>query len=185
MAAIAKALDALACLPDGLYLTVNCSPSTACGPALPLLLEGHRLDRLVLEITEQERFDDVEALKAALQPLRALGLRLAVDDTGAGYAGLQQILLLRPDIIKLDRFVVRAINRGPSRRALAAALAVFAAEVGCQIVAEGVEVAEGPEALRALGLETVQGYLLGRPASLADALASTRADADRHRPPMA
>lgn len=92
---------------------------------------------------------------------------------------------MRPDIIKLDRFFVRAINRDPSRRALAAARAVFAAEVGCQIVADGVELAEDLETLRALGLETVQGHRLGRPATLADALASTRADADRHRLPMA
>lgn len=170
LAAIERALEALAALPHDLYLTINASPSTACGAALPALLARHDLRRLVLEITEQERFADMDTLAGSLKGLRARGLRLAVDDAGAGYAGLQQIIRLRPDIIKLDRFFVSGIDRDPTRRALAAALAEFAGQVGCQIVAEGVEVEAELAALGALGFRTIQGYLLGKPQSLADAL---------------
>jgi EAL domain-containing protein (putative c-di-GMP-specific phosphodiesterase class I) len=171
LAAIAQALAVLGQLPDDIYLTVNASPSTACDPRLLALLATTDLSRLVLEITEQQRFEDMALLEAALSPFRASGMRLAVDDAGSGYAGLQQILGLRPDIIKLDRFFVREIDRDPVRRALAAALAEFSAQVGCQIVAEGVEEDAELQVLRTLGFQTIQGYLLGRPGTLAAAQA--------------
>ena len=172
LAAIARALQALAILPPDIYLTINASPSTACSAALSALLARHDLRRLVLEITEQERFADMDLLATALQDLRANGMRLAVDDAGAGYAGLQQIVRLRPDIIKLDRFFVSGIDRDPTRRALAAALAEFAEQVGCQIVAEGVEMESELAALGKLGFRTIQGYLLGKPQPLDAVLAS-------------
>ncbi len=171
LAAIARALDALEALPAGIYLSVNASPSTACDPRLHALLAKGDLGRLVLEITEQQRFEAFGRLEAALAGLRAQGMRLAVDDAGSGYAGLQQILRLKPDIIKLDRFFVREIDRDPVRRALAAALAEFAARIHCQIVAEGVEEEAELEALRELGFETIQGYLLGRPGPVSAARA--------------
>jgi EAL domain-containing protein (putative c-di-GMP-specific phosphodiesterase class I) len=171
LVAIARALDVLDQLPAGIYLTVNASPATACDPRLHALLVRTDLGRLVLEITEQQRFEAFGRLEAALGPLRARGMRLAVDDAGSGYAGLQQILRLKPDIIKLDRFFVREIDRDPVRRALAAALAEFAARIRCQIVAEGVEEEAELDALRELGFQTIQGYLLGRPGSLAAARA--------------
>ncbi len=171
LAVIDRALAALASLPKDHYLTINASPSTACGAQLASLLARHDLGRLVLEVTEQERFQDFGLLADALAGLRAGGLRLAVDDAGAGYAGLQQIIRLKPDIIKLDRFFVTGIDRDPARRALAAALAEFASQVGCQIVAEGVEVDTELAALDTLGFRTIQGYLLGKPQPLAGALA--------------
>lgn len=177
LAAIAQALAVLGQLPDDIYLTVNASPSTACDPRLLALLGTTDLSRLVLEITEQQRFEDMALLEAALSPFRASGMRLAVDDAGSGYAGLQQILGLRPDIIKLDRFFVREIDRDPVRRALAAALAEFSAQVGCQIVAEGVEEDAELQVLRTLGFQTIQGYLLGRPGTLAAAQALASGEA--------
>jgi EAL domain-containing protein (putative c-di-GMP-specific phosphodiesterase class I) len=169
--AVEQALTALTVLPDDIYLTVNVSPHTAPGAALHAVLRRHQLSRIVLEITEHEGVDDIVALKEALSDLRAGGMRLAVDDAGAGYSGLQQILQLRPDVIKLDRFFVSGIAGDPSRRALAAALAEFSNQVGSTIIAEGVEVREELETLRALGFRHVQGYLLGKPQLLADALA--------------
>lgn len=171
--AIERALEALAHLPADIYLTVNASPSTACHPALQALLGRHALSRIVLEITEHEGVEDVTLLQAALAGLRAAGLRLAIDDAGAGYSGLQQILHLRPDIIKLDRFFVRDIEKDPTRRALAAALANFAGDVGSVLVAEGVEAEAELTALQALGFNTIQGYFLGRPAPLASAITLT------------
>lgn len=169
LAAVARALAALPMLPSGAYLTLNVSPATACSVALTSLLAGQALDRLVLEITEQQEMVDGEALMAALAPLRAAGLRLAVDDAGIGYSGLQKILEVRPDIIKLDRFFVTGIEADPSRRALAAALSEFAGGVGAELVAEGVETDAQLETVQSLGFAKVQGWLLGRPMSLAAA----------------
>jgi EAL domain-containing protein (putative c-di-GMP-specific phosphodiesterase class I) len=169
--AVEKALSVLLLLPEDVYLTVNVSPQTAQSAALHAVLRQHDLKRIVLEITEHQSVDDILSLRDDLEELRALGMRLAVDDAGAGYSGLQQILQLRPDIIKLDRFFVSGIEADPSRRALAAALAVFAEQVGSVIIAEGVEVEAELSTLQALGFRTIQGYLLGKPQSLSDARA--------------
>ncbi len=168
---IDMALGALELLPAPTYLTLNASPATAASKGLQRLLKRHPLDRVVLEITEHQGVDDFGMLADALAEMRAAGLRLAVDDAGVGYSGLQHILQLKPDIIKLDRFFVRQIDSDPSRRALAASLAVFAGQVGSTIIAEGVEVAAELDTLRALGFNTIQGYLLGKPQPLPMALA--------------
>lgn len=168
--AIDRALAALPQLPEDIYLTVNVSPLTAHSLTLQNILRRYDLKRIVLEITEHEAVEDVLALRAALAGLRADGLRLAVDDAGAGFSGLQQILQLQPDIIKLDRFFVSGIDTDPSRRALAAALAEFSNQVGSIIIAEGVEVEAELETLRSLGFRIIQGYLLGRPQPLAQLL---------------
>lgn len=161
--AVELALEGLTKLPVDAYLTVNSSPSAAASPALRKLLVGSPLERLVLEITEHEGVTDAAGLVEALAPLRRAGLRIAVDDAGAGYSGLQQILELKPDIIKLDRFFVRSIETDPTRRALATALADFARSVGCAIIGEGVETAAELRVLEEIGFRKVQGYLLGRP----------------------
>ncbi len=168
---IEMALAALEALPAPTYLTLNASPATAASKGLKRLLRRHPLDRIVLEITEHQGVEDFGMLSEALAGMRVAGLRLAVDDAGVGYSGLQHILQLKPDIIKLDRFFVRQIDSDPSRRALAASLAVFAGQVGSTIIAEGVEVAAELDTLRALGFNTIQGYLLGKPQPLSAALA--------------
>ena len=169
--AIRRALTAFARLPRDVYLTLNASPETVLGGALAAALAGQPLNRIVLEITEHSIIQDFDGLAAALAPLRAQGMRLAVDDAGAGYSGLQQILHMRPDIIKLDRSLIDGICDDPSRRALASALMAFARETRCRIVAEGVETEAELAMLRVLGVDTVQGFLLGHPLPLADALA--------------
>lgn len=163
LAAIRAALRPLPALPGDAYLAINASPETAMGSGLAECLAGKPLDRIVLEITEHQRVDDFAVLAKAVAPLRARGLRLAVDDAGAGYSGLQQILQLRPDLIKLDRSLIEDIANDPGRRALAAALTLFARETGSRLIAEGVETEAELAILRALGLDIVQGYLLGRP----------------------
>jgi len=109
-------------------------------------------------------------LLGALQPLRKNGMRLAVDDAGAGYSGLQHILQIRPDLIKLDMTLTRHINLDPARKALASALVAFARDTGSGIIAEGVETASELETLRGLGIEKAQGYFLGRPTPIVDAV---------------
>nr|WP_314259067.1 EAL domain-containing protein [uncultured Devosia sp.] len=163
MLAVNKGLALLDLLPRDLYLTLNVSPDTVLsGDLLTAIPEKHGR-RVVLEITEHASVDDYSALGNALSALRAGGVRLAVDDAGAGYASLRHILALQPDIIKLDMSLTRNIQDDVARHALAAALVHFGRETKCQILAEGVETAIELEALRNLGVEYAQGYFLGRP----------------------
>ncbi len=169
--AIRLALAGLADLPHDTYLTVNVSPETIVEGALTEALRGFPLGRIVVEITEHHAIECYEDILAAVAPLKARGLRIAIDDAGAGYASFRHILNLHPEIVKLDVSITRAINCDRSRRALAAALCGFASETDCQIVAEGVETALELQAINDLGISKVQGYHLGRPMPLADALA--------------
>lgn len=163
LAAIRKALENLHRFPAPTYLSLNISPETILKGGLPALLAGYPLDRLVLELTEHESIDDYAALVAALAPLRQRGLRVAVDDAGAGYASFRHILKLAPDIIKLDASLVATIDKDQGMRALAAAVVRFAEETGSKVVAEGVERPEELQVLRDLKVNKAQGYLLGRP----------------------
>ena len=94
-----------------------------------------------------------------------LGVRLAIDDTGAGFASLAHILKLAPDLIKLDRELTSGIDRDPVRCAPGAALVSFASRIGAEIIAEGIETASELEVLRGLGIRYGQGFLLCRPTS--------------------
>lgn len=170
LAAIRAGLAAVPMLPPGVYLAVNASPDTILSGELEGVLEGVPPERIVLEVTEHAHVADYDRLLGALWPLRQAGIRLAVDDAGAGYSSFQHILHLRPDLIKLDMALTRSIDTDLSRRALASALIGFARETGSRIIAEGVETASELATLRALGVEKAQGYFLGRPMPLADAL---------------
>ena len=172
--AIRDAVARLQCLPEPLVLSVNTSPSTAMHPGLVEALAGVPGARLVVELTEHAMIEDYAALLHALDGVREQGVRIAVDDAGAGYAGLQQILGLRPDIIKLDIDLTRGIDVDPVRRAMAAALVTFGEDTGAVIVAEGVETAGECAALQHLGVPWGQGYHLGRPGRLEDAILTPR-----------
>lgn len=167
--AIELALKGLAQLPAPAYLALNCSPDMFLGNRLDTLLAPYPANRLVLEVTEHAIVADYAQLLEAMAPLRQRGLRIAIDDAGAGYASLRHILEIGPDIIKLDMSLTQGIDQDPQRRALASALIAFARETGCSIVAEGVESVSELEALRRLGADKVQGYLLGRPMPLSAA----------------
>ena len=174
VAVLQGALAQLAAFPSDVFLSVNSSPDTILGGHLDGLLAGQDLSRIVLEITEHAPVADYDLLLAKLADLRASGLRLAIDDAGAGYSSLQHIVQLQPDIIKLDMSLTRAVDTDPARRALAAALIFFARETGCLMVAEGIETASELETLRMLGVPKGQGYFLGRPLDLAAAQALLR-----------
>ena len=120
----------------------------------------------MLEVTEHALVEDYERLADVLGPLRSKGLRLAVDDAGAGYASFRHILKLKPDVIKLDSSLIRNVDSDTGCRALAAALIRFAEETACKVVAEGVETEAELAMLRRLQVNKAQGYLLGRPAPL-------------------
>ena len=184
LAAVRAALAAADRFSPQTFVSVNVSPSTAVAPALAELLDGRVARRVVLELTEHDRIDSYEPLLGALDALRAQGVRIAVDDAGAGYAGLQHILRLRPDVLKLDMALVRGIDTDPARRALTTALVLFAAEIDSMIVAEGIETADELATMRALGVQCAQGYLLGRPSPPPDKLdhQPTRAGGARSLP---
>lgn len=169
VAAIEQALRALAAFPTDIYLSVNVSPATILSEELGSLLAGQQAARIVLEITEHAEVADYEVLLAALAPHRARGMRLAVDDTGAGYSSLQHIVQLQPDLIKLDVNLTRNIDDDPALRALTAALTVFARETGSGVIAECVETPSQVEALMSVGVALAQGYHLGKPMPIEDA----------------
>jgi EAL domain-containing protein (putative c-di-GMP-specific phosphodiesterase class I) len=164
--AVEKALLGLDQLPAHHYLSLNCSPQLLLSGRLTRALAGHAPRRLVVELTEHSIVSDYTALASAIDPLRAAGLRLAIDDAGAGYASMRHILQLRPDIIKLDMALTQGIEQDAQRRAMASALIAFARETGCSVVAEGVETLADLLTLRRLGADKVQGYLTGRPMPL-------------------
>ncbi len=162
VSAVKRAVDLRATARVTGFLAVNVSPGT--------LVAGH-LDALatdgvdvVLELTEHEPVLDYVAVDDAFTPLREKGARLAIDDTGAGYAGLRHLAHLHPDIIKLDLSLVAGVTQDPVRRALTAALVRFAEDVGAQVIAEGVETRPQADVLADLGVRWVQGWLFGRPA---------------------
>lgn len=174
ISAIALALRALDHLPSNLYLGVNASPQTVVSSEFASTLEGVPLDRVVLEITEHAEVADYDLLLWSMEALRERGMRLAVDDAGAGYSGLQHILKMKPDLIKLDLALTRNIDVDLSRRALTAALVSFARATDSSIIAEGVETAEELAAIKSLGVQKAQGYFLGKPKPLADTLAALK-----------
>ena len=167
IAAVRAALRHAGQVPAGAFLSVNVSPGVARSEALADLLSGSA-SRLVVEVTEHEEVRDYDMLLRAIAPLRRRGVRLAVDDAGAGFSSLQHILKLEPEVIKLDMALVRGIDGDPVKRALASSLVTFAGEIGSTIVAEGIETAGELDTLAALGIAWGQGYFLGRPAPLAE-----------------
>lgn len=164
MLAVRLALEGLKALPDSAVVSINVSPQTLLGTELKEALSSMPLDRIILEITEHEAVKFYEPVLKVLEPLRKQGLRIAVDDAGAGYASFQHILRLRPELIKLDTTLSRGIDSDLSRRALAAALVWFAKQIGSDLVAEGVETERELQTLRELGVNLVQGHLLAWPA---------------------
>lgn len=170
--ALHRALDLLQVLPDGLYLSCNVSPATLTLPEATAVFDRPTGGRIVLELTEHAEVADYGALCAVLAEPRAAGVRIAVDDAGAGFASLKHVVSLRPDIIKIDLALTRGVDTDPARRALTGALVGFAAEQGAALVAEGVETAEELATLRALGVGYAQGYYLGRPAPIGQLLAT-------------
>jgi len=123
------------------------------------------LDRIVMEITEHAAVSNYRELRQALDPLRVEGLRLAVDDAGAGFASLRHIVELAPDIIKIDRSLVSGLEADRARRSVVTSLVVVALDLDAFVVAEGVETWSELEAVTDSGVDAVQGYLLGRPSA--------------------
>ena len=152
--------------PTETYLAVNASPGLLYRPALLDALSCLPPERVVVEITEQRQFETYDQLRETVSLVHEKGMRVAVDDTGSGFAGLQRLVDVRPEIVKLDRSLTSHIEADQPRRALVAAIRHFADDMGISVVAEGIERIEQLAVLRDMGVDCGQGYLLGRPAPL-------------------
>ncbi|MHA7170154.1 sensor domain-containing phosphodiesterase [Arthrobacter bambusae] len=163
--ALRTALTTAAGLPPELYIAANLSPRACLDPRLAAAIVESTIPprRVVLEVTERHEVANYEPLAEALAPLRRAGLRIAVDDAGAGFASMRHILQLKPDLIKLDREIIAGIDTDPGQRALGAAMVGFSSEIGAALVAEGIETEAELAAVTKLGMTAAQGYLLGRP----------------------
>jgi EAL domain-containing protein (putative c-di-GMP-specific phosphodiesterase class I)/ActR/RegA family two-component response regulator len=162
---VAQALQSLGKIPPDAYLALNCSHRAATSPDLVRLL-GEDAPRIVLEITEHEAVEDYDDLVLALSPLRDLGVKVAIDDAGAGFASLRHTLRIAPDIVKMDMSLTRGIDSDRGKKALATALVSFAQEMDMAMVAEGIETAGELETLRDLGVRYGQGFFLAEPGPL-------------------
>jgi EAL domain-containing protein (putative c-di-GMP-specific phosphodiesterase class I) len=145
------------------YVAMNVSPATVLTRECAELLGRMPLDRVVLELTEHDAVEDYDRLSAALAPFRAAGLRLAIDDVGAGFSSLRHIVVTAPDVIKLDRSIASGVSTDRVLSTLVGSLVTFAHGSGARVVAEGVETADDAAALRALGVDHGQGWHFGRP----------------------
>ena len=146
-------------LPQGLYLCAD-SVSAALEAAAR---SGLRLERIILEVTEGEVIDDQANFSARLNEFRSQGLRVAIDDFGAGYAGLNLLADFQPDQIKIDMTLVRGIERHGPRQAIVRAVIQACADLGVDVIAEGVETLAEYLWLSDQGVRLFQGYLFARP----------------------
>ncbi len=165
-----KAIELAAQLGMTTQLNINFMPNAVYEPRACILRtlqtaaqSGFPLDRLTFEFVENEHIVDVAHTRAIITEYRRHGFRIALDDFATGYSGLLRLAELKPDIIKIDRGLVRDCDQDRVRRAILASLVGLGAELGIKVVAEGVERAEEVATLRAMGLRYMQGFYFARP----------------------
>jgi EAL domain-containing protein (putative c-di-GMP-specific phosphodiesterase class I) len=122
-------------------------------------------ERIVLEITERASLHELGGVRARVDALRGAGYRIAIDDLGAGYAGLSTFAELQPDIVKLDMSLVRDLHTDPTKRKLVVTMITMCADLGITVTSEGIEVAGERDALADAGCDLMQGYLFARPSA--------------------
>jgi EAL domain-containing protein (putative c-di-GMP-specific phosphodiesterase class I)/putative methionine-R-sulfoxide reductase with GAF domain len=181
LALMKAAVEHLEQIPPRAVLTLNAGPDALSSAAVAQTLAGADPARLVIELTEHVVVEDYPALDRALAGLRTRGMRLAIDDAGAGFASLMHILRLAPEFIKLDRQLISGIDRDPVRRSLTGSLMRFAEETGATIVAEGVETGSELSVLDELGIRHAQGFYLARPVPIEELRMAGLAGAGRVR----
>jgi EAL domain-containing protein (putative c-di-GMP-specific phosphodiesterase class I) len=165
-ACIRAALAGRSHLPAACFLSINVGPESIGDPAVTAaLLEQPNLQGIVLELTEHTPVGSYPELMAVLAGMRDRGALVALDDAGAGYAGLQHILELRPDFLKLDRALVDGLDRDEAKRSLVDMIGTFASRIDAWVIAEGIEHSSEMAALVRLGIPLAQGYYLSRPAA--------------------
>jgi EAL domain-containing protein (putative c-di-GMP-specific phosphodiesterase class I) len=160
-----RAVEPFAGRADKGILFVNLHTTDLLDPELlakdaPLSLIAHRV---VLEITERSSLEKVKDVRTRIAALREIGFRIAVDDLGAGYAGLTSFALLEPEIVKLDMTLVRDVHQSATKQKLIRSMAALCKDMGMMVVGEGVETVEERDSLIELGCDLLQGYLFAKP----------------------
>jgi EAL domain-containing protein (putative c-di-GMP-specific phosphodiesterase class I) len=165
-AAVRRGVAVLPDLPPGLVVSVNVSAASMQDPGVLDAFDTAYAERTIVEITEHDQVDDYPALRSACEELKDIGYVIAVDDAGAGYAGFQHLVEIRPDLIKVDQQITRNLDTDPARAAMASALVGFAQAIDATVLAEGIETLAELTAATRLGVHLAQGYYLGRPRPL-------------------
>ena len=166
--AMLAAVEEIGWTPDT-YLFINVVPRSIADPGYLLHLISHhphlKPPQIVLEISERETLDAGDAhLATLLQPFRDLGVKIALDDLGAGYSGLNRLVELKPDFAKIDLSLIRDVDRNSIKLALVESTVRFANKTAAiEIIAEGIETPSELFTLQEIGVDYGQGYLLGRP----------------------
>lgn len=166
--AVENAFAMLPSIGEGQFLAINVAPGTARELAAAVDDATARevpWDRLVAEITEHAPVESYRELRESLQPLRDRGLRIAIDDAGAGFASLHHIVELSPDVIKVDRGLIDGIAGDSVRRSVLASFVLLGVELDALVLAEGIETEEDLAVARRLGVRAAQGYLFARPST--------------------
>lgn len=146
-------------MPNAVYRAESCIQATLSAAAE----HGFPVERIIFEITEADRVDDRAHLRNIVQYYKQRGFRTAIDDFGAGYAGLNLLAEFVPDLVKLDMDLVRGIDGDRTRQAIVRHMVGLCMQLGVDVIAEGIETAAELSAVRDLGIRKVQGYLLARP----------------------
>jgi EAL domain-containing protein (putative c-di-GMP-specific phosphodiesterase class I)/CheY-like chemotaxis protein len=160
-----RAVEAFVQLPSDGLMFVNLHPKDLTDPALFLRSEplSSIADRVVLEITERSSLEKLDKVAERVASLRRMGFRIAIDDLGAGYAGLTTLAQLEPEIVKLDMSLVRDVHTNHTKRKVVRSMTQLAREIGAMVVAEGVESEEELATVVSLGCDFVQGFYFARP----------------------
>lgn len=154
-------------LPKGCFLAINVTAEALISPQIQQLFnERDQFGDIVLEVAEKDT--QQPGVAEALAPFRQAGGRLALDDIGAGFSNLRDVLAFRPEILKVDRAIVRGLDRDRLRAAIVDGLGTMASQLGISLLAEGIEKREELAKLEELGVPLGQGYLFGEPGEIAE-----------------
>ena len=161
---VERALALRSSLPPDTFITINIDPHhLKDDKLLATFSHASALDRVIIELTEHSAIDDYEEIASLLTPLRAAGAKVAIDDAGSGYAGLQWLMALSPDLVKIDQKLITHIDEDEIKTALVEMLGSFADRIDAWVLAEGVERRAELDVILRLGIPLAQGYLFGRP----------------------
>jgi EAL domain-containing protein (putative c-di-GMP-specific phosphodiesterase class I) len=152
-------------LPSHWSLAVNVSPAALASRPVTHALRGD-LTGIILELTEHVEYGDLPALLRRLDALRAAGAQLALDDVGAGWSGLRQLTVLRPDIVKLDRSLVADVDTDHVKLAVVQLMHELCSRLGSQLLVEGVETHAELDVFSRMGIPLAQGWVFGRPSAV-------------------
>jgi EAL domain-containing protein (putative c-di-GMP-specific phosphodiesterase class I) len=151
----------------GCFMAINVTAEALLSEQIQQLFHGReRCDDIVLEVAEKDTQEP--GVAEALAPFRQGGGRLALDDIGAGFSNLRDVLALKPEILKVDRAIVRGVDRDKVRGAIVDGLGRMASQLGISLLAEGIEKREELAKLEGLGVPLGQGYLFGEPGPIAE-----------------